>query len=226
MLRPAMSRIFFTYMSVYFIEKELYFPPVSEAEPDGLVAMGGDLSVERLLLAYKTGIFPWFEGDMPLWWSPDPRFVLFPEELRVSHSMKQLLKQQSFRFSMNTAFDDVISQCKSVARPGQRGTWITRDMKNAYTRLHKLGYAKSAEVWKEDQLVGGLYGVQIGKMFFGESMFSVVSNASKYAFINFVQELVKQQVHLIDCQVYTPHLETFGARMIPRKRFLEYLSNV
>ncbi len=211
-------------MSVYIIEKELYFPPVSEAEPDGLVAIGGDLGVERLILAYKNGIFPWFEGDIPLWWSPDPRFVLFPDDLRISHSMKQLLRQNHFRFTVNTAFEEVINQCKSVTRQGQQRTWITREMKNAYIRLHELGYTMSAEAWLGDELVGGLYGVQMGKVFCGESMFSLVSNASKFAFISFVQELKKQDIKLIDCQVYTPHLESLGASMIPRKDFLNYLT--
>lgn len=211
-------------MSLFALDKELIFPPVHLAEPDGLLAVGGDLSVERLLLAYKSGIFPWYEGKYILWWSPDPRFVLYPPELRVSKSMKSILKKNAFRFSLNTAFTEVIDNCKTITRRGQSGTWISQDVKDAYTRLHKLGYAHSAEAWNNDTLVGGLYGIRMGKIFFGESMFSKESNASKYAFIRLVEHLQNDGVELIDCQIYTEHLESLGARMIPRTQFIEILN--
>lgn len=201
----------------------MFFPPVHLAEPDGLLAVGGDLSIERLLLAYQNGIFPWYEGEHILWWCPDPRFVLFPQELKVSKSMQQLLKRNSFEFTINKAFPDVISHCKTIGRRGQDGTWITPAVKEAYIEFHKAGYAHSAEAWLNGELVGGLYGIRLGKIFFGESMFSTVSNASKYAFISYVQTLQAEGVELIDCQVYTEHLESLGARMINRSAFIEHL---
>lgn len=210
-------------MPLFALEKQLLFPPVHLAEPDGLLAVGGDLSVDRLLLAYKSGIFPWYEGDHILWWCPDPRFVLFPDEMRVSKSMNALFKKNAFEFTVNKAFTDVINHCKTVSRKEQNGTWITDEVKKAYTRLHELGYAHSAEVWHNGELVGGLYGVRLGKVFFGESMFSKVSNASKYAFISYVQQLKLDDVQLIDCQVYTEHLESLGAAMISRERFTSLL---
>jgi len=213
-------------MPLFVLDKELIFPPVHLAEPDGLLAVGGDLSVDRLLAAYQSGIFPWYEGQHILWWCPDPRFVLTPDTLRISKSMKQLLNKNAFRFTMDTAFSAVIDNCKSIARRGQSGTWITDSMKAAYIRLHQQGYAHSAEVWLDDQLVGGLYGVRLGKVFFGESMFSKISNASKYAFISFVQHLKQQNVQLIDCQVYTEHLESLGAHMIPREVFIQRLQDL
>jgi len=196
------------------------------AEPDGLLAIGGDLSVERLLLAYESGIFPWYEGDIPLWWSPNPRFVLFPEQLRVSKSMQQLLRKEAFRFTVNACFSEVIHHCKNIKRNNQHGTWITDEVESAYTRLHALGYAHSAEAWIDGKLAGGLYGVRIGKVFFGESMFSNVSNASKYAFIKYIQQLQQAGVQLIDCQVYTPHLESLGATMISRQQFTDALARL
>lgn len=210
-------------MAVYALEKGLVFPPVHLAEPDGLLAMGGDLSAERLMLAYRSGIFPWYDGDVPLWWSPDPRFVLFPDHVKVSKSMQQLLKKGQFRFSVNENFRDVIRSCKSIPRNNQYGTWITDEVEYAYTVLHEKGYAHSAETWLNDELVGGLYGIRIGKVFFGESMFSKVSNASKYAFIAYTALLKSQGVALIDCQVYTAHLESLGATMIPRQKFIQLL---
>lgn len=191
--------------------------------PDGLMAIGGDLSISRLLLAYKNGIFPWYDGDVPLWWCPDPRFVLFPKEVQISKSMKVLLKRNTFKFTINSAFSEVIKMCKETERVGQDGTWITTDVEEAYNELHKLGFAISAETWLNDQLVGGLYGIQMGNVFFGESMFSRVSNASKFAFIRFIEHLESQGVNLIDCQVYTSHLESLGARMIERTDFLTFL---
>ncbi|HXB06013.1 MAG TPA: leucyl/phenylalanyl-tRNA--protein transferase [Puia sp.] len=213
-------------MSLFILNNELLFPPVHLAEPDGLLAIGGDLSTERLLVAYRHGIFPWYEGQHILWWCPDPRFVLFPEELRESKSMKQLHKHNAFTFRTDTAFREVIGNCKAIARRGQESTWITDEVRSAYTRLHELGYAHSAEAWLDGELVGGLYGIRLGKVFFGESMFSKVSNASKYAFIRYVQQLQEEGVLLIDCQVYTEHLESLGARMIPRADFTALLDNL
>lgn len=208
---------------MHILSSKLLFPPVEDALEDGLLAIGGDLSTERLKLAYQQGIFPWYEGSTPLWWSPDPRFVLFPEKLLVSKSMKQVIKRNEFVFSMNASFAEVIHQCKVNKRPGQLGTWITDEVETAYTALHKQGLAISAEAWKNNTLVGGLYGIRMGKLFFGESMFSLVSNASKFAFIQLVSQLIKEEVVLIDCQVYTEHLESLGAEMISRKEFQTYL---
>jgi leucyl/phenylalanyl-tRNA--protein transferase len=213
-------------LPVFALEKELYFPPVNLAEPDGLLAIGGDLSPERLLFAYKQGIFPWYEGEYILWWSPDPRFVLFPGELKISKSMRALLKKNAFDFTINKTFEKVIHQCKNIKRPGQRGTWITDEVEMAYIRMHELGYAISAETWKDGILVGGGYGLKIGKIFFGESMFSKITNASKYAFIQLVQHLKQDGVELIDCQVYTEHLESLGAKMISRKEFTNTINKL
>jgi len=210
-------------MHLYMLSKDLWFPDVEEALPDGLLAIGGDLSTERLLLAYHNGIFPWYDDSEPMWWCPDPRFVLFPENLKVSKSMKPVLNKGAFEFRTDTAFEEVINNCRKAPRPGQEGTWIGDDIIEAYTRLRKLGYAHSAETWLNGELVGGLYGVRLGNVFFGESMFSKVSNASKYAFIKYVQWLQKDGVQLIDCQVYTEHLESLGATMIPRVDFIEIL---
>ena len=208
---------------MHILDSKLWFPPIQEAQADGLIAIGGDLSMQRILLAYRQGIFPWFEGDLPLWWCPDPRFVIFPEELNISKSMRQLIRKNSFRFSVNTCFSEVIHQCQQQPRAGQDGTWITRDVELAYTQLHEAGYAHSAEAWVNNELVGGLYGIRIGNVFFGESMFSKVSNASKLAFILYVEQLIREGVQLIDCQVYTSHLESLGARMIPRTEFIQCL---
>ncbi len=213
-------------MPLYVLDNNLWFPPVNEALNDGLLAIGGDLSVERLLLAYQKGIFPWFDGDVPMWWSPDPRFVLFPDELKVSKSMKVLLKRQAFEFTTNKTFPRVIRACKEKEREGQDGSWITDDVEAAYLELHRQGYASSAEVWVDNELVGGLYGVRLNNVFFGESMFSHVSNASKYAFIKYVHQLKQEGVQLIDCQVYTEHLESLGARMIKRQEFTHELKGL
>jgi leucyl/phenylalanyl-tRNA---protein transferase len=207
-------------MALFALDKELIFPPVHLAGPDGLLAIGGDLSPERLLLAYRNGIFPWYEGEHILWWCPDPRFVLFPGDLKISKSIKPLLKRNEFEFTTNKAFKQVIHFCKETKRPGQQGTWITDEVEKAYCRLHEPGYAHSAEVWKEGELVGGLYGIKLGKVFFGESMFSKKSNASRFAFVYYVQQLKEEGIELIDCQVYTEYLESFGARMISRKEFI------
>jgi leucyl/phenylalanyl-tRNA--protein transferase len=207
---------------MHFLTQKIEFPDVSEASLDGLLAVGGDLSPERLLYAYQNGIFPWFEDTEPiLWWSPDPRFVLFPDDLKVSKSMKQLLKKNQFKVTENKAFKDVIENCAEAKREGQQGTWITDKMIEAYMKLHKLGYAKSVEVWQNDELVGGLYGIVIGNdVFCGESMFAKVSNASKVGFITFIQN---SNYKLIDCQIHTKHLESLGGKHIPRLEFVKYL---
>lgn len=209
---------------LHYLDDSLWFPPVEEALPDGLLAVGGDLRFERLLLAYQNGIFPWYnEDEIPMWWSPDPRFVLFPEELKVSKSMQQTFKKAHFEFRTDTAFEQVIENCSRIPRKGMDGTWISEDVAQAYTELHYLGYAHSAEAWRDGELAGGLYGVKLGRVFFGESMFSRESNASKYAFINWVNLLKEQGVTLIDCQVHTAHLESLGARMIRRSQFMQLL---
>lgn len=213
-------------MPLFALDAELKFPAVHLAEPDGLLALGGDLSTERLLLAYKSGIFPWYEGEDILWWCPNPRFILLPHELKINKAIKPLLKREEFKFTINQAFKEVINHCKEIKRPGQEGTWITDEVERAYCKLYELGYAHSAEVWKNDKLVGGLYGIRLGKVFFGESMFSNVSNASRYAFIRYVQFLKDEGVALIDCQVYTEYLESLGAKMISREDFINQLNDL
>ncbi len=213
-------------MSFFALDKELVFPPVDMAEGDGLLAIGGDLSPQRLLLAYRNGIFPWYEGDYILWWCPDPRFVLFPDELKITKDIKKLIDNDAFTFSVNQAFKEVIHHCKEIKRPGQRGTWITNEVEKAYCRMHDLGYAHSVEVWRGNDLIGGLYGIRLGKVFFGESMFSKISNASRFDFIKYIKQLKEEGIELIDCQVYTEYLKSFGARMIPRKDFIQYLNQL
>ncbi|WP_370226420.1 leucyl/phenylalanyl-tRNA--protein transferase [Mesoflavibacter sp.] len=205
-----------------FLNKHHFFPPVSQATEDGLLAFGGDLSPERLLAAYQNGIFPWFEDDNTiLWWSPDPRFVLFPSKLKVSKSMKQVLRNCNFEVTVNKDFNAVITECAKAKRPGQDSTWITNGMVEAYNTLHQLGFAKSVEVWQDQKLVAGLYGVDLNNgVFCGESMFTKVSNASKAGFITFIQN---SNYKLIDCQVYTNHLESLGAEDISRDEFLKYI---
>ncbi|WP_047549985.1 leucyl/phenylalanyl-tRNA--protein transferase [Psychroserpens sp. Hel_I_66] len=207
---------------MHFLNKDIIFPDVGLASKEGVLAIGGDLSPERLVLAYKSGIFPWFDNEEPIiWWSPDPRFVLFPKELKVSKSMKQVLRNSDFEITVNKDFETVIDHCSKIKRNGQQGTWITQNMKNAYLKLHKLGFAKSVEVWLDHKLVGGLYGIDLNNgVFCGESIFTLVSNASKVAFISFIQN---SNYKLIDCQVYTNHLESLGAREISRNEFLKYL---
>ena len=201
------------------------FPPVDEADRHGILALGGDLSVRRLVNAYSHGIFPWFEDDQPvIWWSPDPRFVLFPEKLCVSKSMRQVLARGIFRITYDARFRDVIVECSKSPRRNQHGTWITHDMIEAYCILHKEGLAHSVEVWNNDSLVGGLYGVSIGKIFCGESMFAKESNDSKAGFITLVGDLVQKDFLLIDSQVHTDHLESLGAEEISRKEYLRILA--
>lgn len=209
---------------MYRVSKELYFPPVETASPEGILAFGGDLSPERLLLAYQSGIFPWFEADEPiLWWSPNPRMVLFLDELKVSKSMRNILNRAIFKVTFNQDFRAVISNCQNVKRDGQNGTWITNEMIEAYCKLHELGIAKSVEVWKDDKLVGGLYGIDLGHVFCGESMFSLVSNASKVAFIGLVNQLKSEKYQILDCQVYNEHLESLGCREINRDDFIKII---
>ena len=202
----------------------LEFPDVDEADRSGLLAVGGDLSIDRLKLAYSNGIFPWYEEGMPiLWWSPDPRMVLFPDKMIISHSLKQSIKKKQFTFTLDTSFERVIKNCAKTSRNGEKGTWITRDMKNAYIRLHEDGYAHSAEAWLDGELVGGLYGVALGKAFFGESMFHLVTNASKVALYHLVEKLNIWGFQIIDAQVYTNHLESLGGEMIPRRQYIQVL---
>lgn len=210
-------------MPLFVLDDDLKFPPVHFAEPDGLLAIGGDLSVDRLLVAYRNGIFPWYQDEHILWWSPDPRFVLYPSELKISKAFKAAEKKNQFEFTINKAFKEVIHHCKKIDRHGQEGTWITDEVEEAFCKLHKAGYAHSTEAWQEGELVGGLYGIRLGKVFFGESMFSMVSNASRFAFTKYVQQLHTDDIELIDCQVYTEYLESFGARMIDRTDFIRQL---
>ena len=208
------------------------FPDPEMAGPDGILAIGGDLSPERLILAYRSGIFPWYsEGDPIIWHSPEKRMVLFPRELRISSSMKQLMRKKLYQITWNTSFEEVIRACQSSPRKGQDGTWITDEMLEAYLRLHELGHARSMEVWRQTdhngerkkKLVGGLYGIDLGHVFCGESMFSRESNTSKLAFIELVRRLERHNYRVIDCQMYTSHLASLGAREIPRSEFLELL---
>jgi leucyl/phenylalanyl-tRNA--protein transferase len=209
---------------MYFLTQELFFPAVDEANPDGILAIGGDLSPERLLLAYKSGIFPWFEEGEPIfWWSPNPRMVLFLDDLVVSKSMRNILNRNIFKVTFNQNFREVISNCKKIKRNGQNGTWITNDMIEAYCKLNELGIAKSVEVWQNEELVGGLYGIDLGHVFCGESMFSKVSNASKVAFIALVNQLKVANYKVLDCQVYNEHLESLGCREIDRSQFMDIL---
>jgi len=211
---------------MYFLFDNLYFPPVSEADEEGILAVGGDLSPERLKLAYSNGIFPWFnEGESILWWAPDPRMVLFLDELNVSKSMRNILNRNVFTVTFNTHFKDVILNCQKILRDGQDGTWISDEMIEAYCELHKQGIAKSVEVWQDEVLVGGLYGIDLGHVFCGESMFSKVSNASKVGFIYLVNHLKKENYKLLDCQVYNPHLDSLGCREIDRDEFMSILKS-
>ena len=208
---------------IFRLDERLLFPEPGWAEPDGLLAVGGDLTTERLLLAYRSGIFPWYSDDTPiLWYSPHKRFVLFPGELKISKSMRQLLRSGKFTVTMNKCFDAVIEACSTIERKEQAGTWITGGMKAAYNRLHQQGHAHSVEVWENDKLAGGFYGVQVNHVFCGESMFSHVSNASKTALIWLCNNGLYK---LIDCQVHTEHLESMGARMIGRKEYIELLQD-
>lgn len=203
------------------------FPDIELADNTGLLAFGGNLSQPTLLQAYRKGIFPWYNEDEPIcWYCPNPRFVLFPHKLKISNSMKTLMKKGTFSFYEDRDFNGVIRNCRNAKRKGDPGTWITDDIENAFTQLHENGFAHSAETWHNEQMVGGLYGVKLGKVFFGESMFANESNASKFALIRYVQQLASNGVELIDCQVYTSHLESLGAEMIPRKKFTDLLKKL
>ncbi|MBE9537273.1 MAG: leucyl/phenylalanyl-tRNA--protein transferase [Proteobacteria bacterium] len=211
-------------MPVFRLEEELLFPPPSYSEQDGLLAVGGDLSAERLLLAYSSGIFPWFNEDDPtLWWSPDPRYVIDPSSIKVSRSLEKTIRSGRFNLSIDRAFDDVVEGCAEARRNGVEGTWITEEMKGAYRRLFDLGHAHSIEAWHGGELAGGLYGVSLGRCFFGESMFFRVSDASKVAFVSLARLLESYQFELIDCQLPTEHLKSFGAYGVKREIFLERL---
>jgi len=211
-------------MPVYLLSDEIVFPPPDLASREGLLAIGGDLCQERLLQAYSMGIFPWFTQTEPImWWSPDPRLVLYPDEIRISRSLQKTIKKGLFNITMDQAFDQVINQCARVPRKIGESTWIVPDMIKAYGQLHESGYAHSVEAWQNDTLAGGLYGVSLGKSFFGESMFTHVTNASKVAFAALVDHLKSLSFDLIDCQVTTEHLISFGAREVPRETFLEQL---
>lgn len=209
---------------LFFLTDALVFPPVASANADGLLALGGDLSSDRLLLAYQRGIFPWFNNDsLILWWSPDPRMVLYPDKVKISKSMGKVLRSHQFSLTINTCFKEVLDYCSSVERNGQDGTWITENMKKAYMELHERGYASSYEVWVDKRLVGGLYGIDLGHVFCGESMFSLTSNASKFAFIKLAEDLKAKDYRIIDCQLYTDHLASLGAQEIPRTQFIKLL---
>jgi leucyl/phenylalanyl-tRNA--protein transferase len=211
---------------MYRLTNEIYFPPIETASSEGILAFGGDLSSERLLLAYQNGIFPWFNIDEPIiWWSPDPRMVLFFDELKISKSMRNILNRNVFKVTFNQDFSAVIRNCQKSNRIGQDGTWISDQMILAYEKLHELEKAKSVEVWQEEELVGGLYGVDLGHIFCGESMFSKVPNASKVAFISLVNQLKSSQYQLLDCQVYNEHLESLGCREIERDEFITILKS-
>ena len=202
----------------------MVFPEPDEADESGLLAIGGDLSIERLKLAYSQGIFPWYEDGMPiLWWSPDPRMVLFPSKMIISHSLKQTVKKHKFTVTFDKAFSKVIEQCSFTPRKDQDGTWITREMKHAYQKLHEAGFAHSVEAWLDGELVGGLYGVAMGRAFFGESMFHKETNASKVALVHLVEKLIEWEYEIIDAQVYTNHLESLGGELIPRNQYLKFL---
>lgn len=217
-------------MGFYFADmvlldkQEISFPDPALYHPeDGLLAIGGDLCPERIRFAYELGIFPWFNpGEEMLWWSPDPRFVLFPEEIKVSKSMKKVMREGSFTFTENSCFEEVMTRCGQVPRKDQDGTWISEEMLAAYAELHRQGSARSVEAWQGQALVGGFYGIEVGAVFCGESMFSEVSNASKAALIWFVQKHA-ERYRLIDCQVYSAHLESMGAKSISKKEFLDHL---
>jgi leucyl/phenylalanyl-tRNA--protein transferase len=209
---------------MFFLDDRIIFPPVDLADKDGVLAIGGDLSVERLLLAYKSGIFPWYnQGEPIVWYSPPKRMVLFPKELKISKSMHQIIRNSDLKVTFNKNFKEVITNCMQIERKDQSGTWITNEMFTAYQELHKIGVAKSVEVYENDILIGGLYGIDLGSVFCGESMFSLKSNASKIAFIYLVKKLEKENYSLIDCQVYNDHLASLGAREIPRNEFKKFL---
>ena len=211
---------------MYFITKELYFPPVEEASYEGILAIGGDLSVKRLLLAYENGIFPWYNENEPiLWWSPSERMVVNPNDYKVSKSLRNIINRNIFEVTINKDFEAVIKNCQKIERKEQDGTWISNEVIKSYTKLHQLGKAMSFEVWQNGELVGGLYGVDLGHVFCGESMFSIVSNASKVAFVKLIDYLKQNNYKLLDCQVHNDHLEKLGAFEISRESFMKILKS-
>jgi leucyl/phenylalanyl-tRNA--protein transferase len=211
---------------MYFLTKELYFPSVEETSYEGILAIGGDLSTERILLAYQNGIFPWFDEDEPiLWWAPSQRMVVYPDFYKVSKSLRNIINRNVFEVTIDKCFEEVISNCQKIKRKEQDGTWISNDIIKAYTKLHKMGKAKSFEVWQNNELVGGLYGVDLGNVFCGESMFSKVSNASKVAFVKLVEYLKENNYKLLDCLVHNDHLENLGAFEISRESFMRILKS-
>ncbi len=216
-------------MPIYELPSEPIFPDPNLADKNGLLAYGGDLSPRRLVVAYQSGFFPWFEEGSPdiLWWTPDPRMVLFPDKFKLSKSLRQKIRRQTFEIRVDSAFEQVIKACRAVPRPGQDGTWITDEIELAYTRLHRLGIAHSVECWQDGQLVGGLYGLSLGKIFFGESMFHKVSDASKVAFYYLSYFCKQLEFSFIDCQMHTDHLQRLGAEEMPRSAYLKsiYVNN-
>ena len=213
-------------MPVFQLTEKIIFPDPKLAEENGLLAVGGDLSTERLLLAYSNGIFPWYSAGEPiLWWSPSPRLVIFPDEFKVPKRLARFIKQQKYEVTMDQAFQQVIMACANATDRQEKGTWIDRDMVESYTRLHELGYAHSVECWLDDELAGGLYGIALGRIFFGESMFSIQPNSSKVALVSLVDKFKELDFDLIDCQLKTEHLMQFGAREIPGNEFQDYLAN-
>lgn len=211
---------------MYFLTKALYFPPVDEASYEGILAVGGDLSIDRLLLAYNNGIFPWFDANDPiLWWSPSERMVVDPNNYRVSKSLRNIINRNIFEVTFNKDFKSVIENCQQIDRKGQDGTWISNDIIESYTKLYELGNAKSVEVWQNNELVGGLYGIDLGHVFCGESMFSKVPNASKVAFVKLIEYLKENSYKLLDCQVHNDHLEKLGAFEISRESFMKILKS-
>jgi leucyl/phenylalanyl-tRNA--protein transferase len=212
-------------MPVFLLSDDIAFPSPHLAPKEGLLAVGGDLTQKRLLMAYRMGIFPWFSNNQPImWWSPDPRLVLFPDEIRVSRTLKKIIKKKVFHVTMDSAFDQVINQCAQVRLQNNQATWIVEEMIDAYCKLHEFGYAHSVEAWHQGELAGGIYGVSLGRCFFGESMFTQVSNASNVALVKLVEYLLSLSFDMIDCQIVTKHLIQFGAKEIPRARFLEKLN--
>ncbi len=209
----------------YYLDKEISFPHPDAVKPSGILAIGGDLSIERLLLAYHYGIFPWYNENEPIiWWCPKPRFVIFPEKVKVAKSMNSYFNQQKYQVTYDQHFQDIIRCCQHTPRHGQEGTWINEDIVHAYTKLHEKGFALSVEVWEGDQLVGGLYGVKLGKVFFGESMFSLKSNASKFGFITLAKRLASEGFYVIDCQQPNPYLESLGGEFITGSIFQNILN--
>jgi len=212
-------------MPIYLLTDDIIFPPVNMATPEGLLAVGGDLSLRRLLLAYQSGIFPWYSDDGPiLWWSPDPRLVLYLSELKVSHSLKKTIRKAHYKVTMDMHFQQVIESCAQTRKKSGQGTWITADMVKAYTHLHKMGYAHSVETWYQNEIVGGLYGVSLGRCFFGESMFSTMTDASKVALVYLRDYLQDRKFDIIDCQMPTDHLIRMGARTITRSVFISQIN--